>query len=63
MRHGVIAAAGCALAVAMVSASRPGAMAPVRGAAPATLPAPTAREVIENYCLTCHDKGLLLAAR
>ena len=55
MRHGVIAAAGCALAVAMVSASRPGAMAPVRRAAPATLPAPTAREVIENYCLTCHD--------
>ena len=56
MRHGVIAAAGCALAVAMVSASRPAAMpGPVRRASPAALPAPTAREVIENYCLTCHD--------
>jgi len=56
MRHGVIAAAGCALAVAMLSASRPAAMpGPVRRASPAALPAPTAREVIENYCLTCHD--------
>jgi hypothetical protein len=55
MRHGVIAAAGCALAVAMVSASRPAAVAPSRHAAAAALPAPTAREVIENYCLQCHD--------
>jgi hypothetical protein len=55
MRHGVIAAAGCVLAVAMVSASRPAASAPARHAAPAVLPAPTAREVIENYCLQCHD--------
>jgi len=39
----------------MVSASRPAAITPARYAAPRVLPAPTAREVIENYCLQCHD--------